>query len=912
MADTPPKQPGYNKTGRKIDQQAIPVRIATYYALFGFMWILFSDLVLKFFTPEIDTLQHLQTIKGWLFILATTALLFFLLRRRIGAVVHAEDALRKSEDLFRRYFEFGGVGMAVIAPDGKWLRVNGRLCEILGHGRGELLRTTWAEITHPEDLTADEQLFKRLLTGEIDGYSTDKRFIRSDGGTAYTNLSVACVRNADDSVAWVIAHLSDIAARKKAQSDLLRANRALTVLNQSHRAMIENNDETDFLEAVCQIIIASGYRFSWIGMTEHNHVKSVRPVACAGYEDGYLDSIRVTWDDSETGRGPTGTAIRTGNPAVMQNIHTDPAYAPWRTKAEEQGYKSSAALPLKQQGGDVFGVLNIYAQEEDSFDSAEIDLLNELAGIVAYGISSLRTERIRRETESAFRQSEEKYSRIFNATTEAIFIHDPATGAILDVNQRMLDMYGYSYDEALRLSIGDLSADNTAEAQQKAVALVRKSMEQGPQVFEWLAQKKNGEHFWVEVSLRAYDTGKASNVLAVVRDISERKQAEQEKQLLESQLFQAQKMESIGMLAGGIAHDFNNILAAIIGYTELAFHNIPDPATKSDLRQVLSASTRAKELIQQILTFSRKTDQTLKPLMMQPIVKEAIKMLRATIPASIDMHQHIAPDTGAVLADPARINQIVVNLATNAYQAMEERGGTLAIELAGETFNDAENAKFNVTLGPGSYARLSVKDTGCGIDRETLTKVFEPYFTTKGIGKGTGMGLAVVHGLAKSYHGEIVVESEIGRGTAFHVFLPTVTAAPLPEEAVAVTLPGGHESILLVDDEESLVKFEKRALEGLGYQVVPTTSSTEALEVFRAGPADFDLVITDMTMPRISGADLARELLTIRPDIPIILVTGYSAAVSKESARAIGIKAFLMKPLQLTALAHSVRKALDQ
>ncbi len=912
MADPSAKQPGGNKAGRKINQQAIPVRIATYYALFGFMWILFSDLVLQFFTADIDTLQHLQTAKGWLFILVTTALLYMLLRRRIGSIIQAENSLRQSEELFRRYFELGGVGMAVIAPDGKWLRVNDRLCEMLGHGREALLRTTLTAITHPEDLAADKQHFKRLLSGEIDGYSTDKRFIRSDGGTTYTNLSVACVRNADDSVAWVIAHLSDIASRKKAQADLLRANRALTVLNKCHRAMIENTDEADFLEAVCQIIVASGYRFAWIGMAEHDHEKSVRPVACAGYEDGYLDSIKVTWDDSETGRGPTGTAIRTGNPAVMRNIHTDPAYAPWRAKAEGQGYKSSAALPLRQQGGDVFGVLNIYAPEEDSFDPAEIDLLNELAGIVAYGIASLRSEQERREAESALKESEKKYSRIFNATTEAIFIHAPANGAILDVNQRMLAMYGYLYEEALRLSIGDLSADNTSEAQQKAVALVRKSMEEGPQVFEWLAKKKNGEHFWVEVSLRAYDTGKTSNVLAVVRDISERKQAEQEKQLLESKLFQAQKMESIGMLAGGIAHDFNNILAAIIGYTELSLHNVSEPATKSDLRQVLSASGRAKELIQQILTFSRKTDQTLKPLMMQPIVKEAIKMLRATIPVSIDIHQHITPDTGAVLADPAQINQIVVNLATNAYQAMEKKGGILVIELAGETFDDTDSAKFNVTLRPGSYVRLSVRDTGCGIDRKTLPKVFEPYFTTKGIGKGTGMGLAVVHGLVKSYQGEITVESEVGRGTAFHVFLPSVTAAPLPEEAVAVTLPSGHERILLVDDEDSLVKFEERALEGLGYQVFPTTSSTEALEMFRAGPENFDLVITDMTMPRMSGADLARELLAIRPDIPIILVTGYSTAISKESARAIGIKAFLMKPLQLTTLAHSVRKALDQ
>lgn len=391
----------------------------------------------------------------------------------------------------------------------------------------------------------------------------------------------------------------------------------------------------------------------------------------------------------------------------------------------------------------------------------------------------------------------------------------------------------------------------------------------------------------------------------------ERLREEEEKIRLEAQLRQAQKMEAIGTLAGGIAHDFNNILAAILGYTELAKQKmIPESEPDHCLAEVLKATYRAKDLVQQILAFSRKGEQEMKPLRIHCVVKEALKLLRATLPASIDMQQRIAPDCQAILADPTRIHQIILNLCTNASHAMEAKGGTLSVLLENTALGEEEALAQG--LAAGDYVLLVVSDTGEGMGKEVLDHIFEPYFTTKAQGKGAGMGLAIVHGLVTASGGRISVASTIGQGTTFRIFFPQVEARAgeeaLPE--IPVLSAKGSERIFVIDDEQAIVAMEKIALERLGYQVRLFADSEEALAVFRADPSAVDLVVTDQTMPHLSGMDLAKAFLAIRPDLPIILSTGYSSQASEEDAARAGISRFIMKPVNISQLAAAIRDLL--
>ncbi|MFA6499967.1 MAG: response regulator [Desulfurivibrionaceae bacterium] len=388
---------------------------------------------------------------------------------------------------------------------------------------------------------------------------------------------------------------------------------------------------------------------------------------------------------------------------------------------------------------------------------------------------------------------------------------------------------------------------------------------------------------------------------------------EEERRGLEAQLRQAQKMEAIGTLAGGIAHDFNNILAAILGYTELAKQKmIPESDPDHCLAEVLKATYRAKDLVQQILAFSRKGEQTMKPLRIQFVVKEALKLLRASIPSSIDVQQRIGADCGFVLADPTRIHQIILNLCTNASHAMEAKGGTLSVLLENTALEEEEAQAQG--LAAGDYVLLVVSDTGEGMGQEVLARIFEPYFTTKEQGKGAGMGLAIVHGLVKGAGGKISVASSIGQGTTFRIFFPQVrdsVGQDAPHQC-AVSSGRGNERIFVIDDEQAIVAMEKLALEQLGYQVQIFTDSEDALAVFRADPAACDLVVTDQTMPHLSGMDLAKAFLAIRPDLPIILSTGYSSQASEEDSLKLGIRRFIMKPMNIAELAAAIREILDQ
>ncbi len=391
-----------------------------------------------------------------------------------------------------------------------------------------------------------------------------------------------------------------------------------------------------------------------------------------------------------------------------------------------------------------------------------------------------------------------------------------------------------------------------------------------------------------------------------VRDITVQKK-------LEEQLRQTQKMEAMGTLAGGIAHDFNNILAPILGYSELALTRIsPNDPLAADLQQVNKAAGRAKDLVRQILAFSRLAPQEIKPFQPQLVVQEALKLLRASLPATIEIREEIPSDCGAILADPTQIHQIVMNLCTNAYHAMRKTGGVLGVRLEKTTIADNRQGP-SAELAPGNYVVIEVSDTGCGMDQKIIPHIFEPYFSTKAEGEGTGLGLSVVHGIVKSYQGHITVYSELGQGTRFSVYLPRIgeEAPSLTEAASSETIPTGTERVLVVDDEEMISKMLQLILESLGYQATCSCNSLEALALIEQDPKAFDLLITDMTMPNLTGFDLAQKALAIQADLPIILCTGFSELLNKEQAQAMGIRAYLMKPVSVQELGQTVRKVLD-
>ncbi|MBU0728565.1 MAG: transporter substrate-binding domain-containing protein [Proteobacteria bacterium] len=405
--------------------------------------------------------------------------------------------------------------------------------------------------------------------------------------------------------------------------------------------------------------------------------------------------------------------------------------------------------------------------------------------------------------------------------------------------------------------------------------------------------------------------GQLMGVLGIARDITERTRSEEDRKKMIAQLRQAQKMEAIGTLAGGIAHDFNNILAIIIGYTDLAKDDAPpDSKIVGDLEKVLEAGNRAKDLVKQILTFSRQAEIERIPTHLHPLINETVKMLRSSIPTSIAIQADIDATCGVVLADPTHVHQILMNLCTNANHAMEESGGILKIELKKVLFDEG-NRQMGLHITPGQYVELMVSDTGTGIGPDLIDKIFDPYFTTKQLGKGTGMGLAIIHGIIADYGGSITVESELGKGTTFHVYFPVVEQEELPFVEDGEEIPSGKERILFIDDEELLTELGQDMLERLGYNVTIRRSSLEALSTFQNNPDAFDAVITDQTMPGMTGADLARRMLQIRPNIPIILCTGYSTQIDAETAKSLGIKEFALKPLVKGTLAKLLRKVLD-
>ncbi|NTV01343.1 MAG: PAS domain S-box protein [Chlorobiaceae bacterium] len=893
----------------------------------------------------------------------------------------------------------------------------------------------FSSIIHPEDR---QVFFDAVLAGASDrAVTTPSRFrlLSRDGRTYWLESKSRAVDfDGNGTPLRIIGHVTDITERRPAEEQLKKLNRALLAISKGNQALLRASNEIELLNDICKIIVdVGGYRMACVGYAMDDPAKTVRTVAKAGSDEGYLEQANITWADTEQGNGPTGMSIRTGRHCVVHNMHSDQGFEPWKKEAIEHGYASALSCPLKN-GQRVFGALTIYASTHDAFDAEESELLSSLADNLAYGISMLQNRSARELAEEELRQSEDRYRRLFQNQHIVMLIIDPESGDIVDANPAAVGYYGWSHDqlrgmnineintlsiealkplmlEATRLNcnrfsfshrlasglhrdvevvsvpisiegrtllysiIADVTDQKLAEKQliegNKRMHYILATANAGIWEYEigsnttiwsgevwklygieqechgpafesllktvipedrdavrrssenavtngtdfsaiWRTKAADGTIRWIMskgTPFREAD-GTISRYLGIVVDITDKKQEEEKKQLLETQLRQAQRLETIGTLAGGIAHDFNNILTPILGYSEMGLLTFAGDDTGQEyFHEIMLAADRARNLVSQILAFSKAQEITPSVVSVPAVINEALKLLRPSIPASITIDKKIDPECGNILADPSQIHQVVVNLCTNAYQAMGDAPGTIRIALE-EVVPDEELLKSLPEPRADKYVQLSIADTGIGMDKATMDRIFEPFFTTKSPQKGTGLGLSVVHGIISGYNGMISVNSTPAQGTAFRIYLPVIDGHAEQDESEP-PLATGNASIMFVDDEPASTRMISIMLTKLGFSIRAFNSPREALDCFRRDPSGFDLVITDLTMPVMNGVDLAAEIHDTKPDLPIILMTGYGRNLENiRCANWHGIRRFLKKPVKMGELSSIINEVI--
>ena len=714
-------------------------------------------------------------------------------------------------------------------------------------------------------------------------------------------------------------------------AELLRANDQLGCeIEQRKRA-----EETLHWQKECLLAVHETY----LGLANRLDLKELlktileRAASLAGTEHGFILLLDPDQDEMEMrvglgvhsnvmgyrfkhDQGVAGMVWQSGEPLIVSD------YGTWAHRLPMKALDSLSCvlgIPLKS-GGKVVGVIGLSQLEDGKgFSEEDVFLLSHLAELATIALDNaklyddLRRELDeRRQAEESLRASEAQKKAILDGSVDRIRLVD-RDFRILWANKTTTRELGLTPEEITGRLCYEVNAGMNAPCPNCPANAALESGEIERSVVHRLnAPGTTGETYWEHHAVPIKnESGDIVHVIQIARDITERKIAEVERGKLERQLVQAQKMESIGTLAGGIAHDFNNILSAIIGYTELAIEDIArDNPGQSHLKEVFKAGRRAKDLVKQILTFSRQSERERGPVDVSVLVKETLRLIRSTLPASIEIRQSI-DSSSAILADPTEIHQVMMNLCTNAHQAMGEEGGILEISLSEVTL-DCDPVSETLKLEPGRYIRLSVADNGCGMDDWVVERIFDLYFTTKPKGDGTGLGLSVVHGIVNSLGGAISAYSEKKKGSSFHVYLPALGKEKTVEIRLPEEIPKGNGRILFVDDEAPIMNLGRQMLERLGYEVDARSSSVEALELFRTKPDSFDLVMTDMAMPNMTGIHLAKELRDIRPDIPVILCTGFSGNITEENAKAKGIRAVVMKPILKSEMAAAIRNVLDQ
>ncbi len=770
----------------------------------------------------------------------------------------AEEALRLSEEKFAVSFANNAAGIAITRlEDGLFLEVNDTWVALNGYSREEVIGR-YARTMHIWPTTEASTRFVQALQekGSLRGW--EQEFLKKSGEVFVAQLSAQILTLRGEKV--ILSTLVDITDRK-------RAEEALRISEEHYRSLFDN--------------MLNGYAYCKM-IFDANRPKDFT----------YLD-VNAAFESLTGLRNVTGKNVSEVIPGIRQS---DPELFEIYGRVAATGTPERFETYVEALG--MWFSVSVYSPQEEYF-VAVFDVITE-----------------RKRAEEALRRSHDELEQRVLERTEALRrqadLLELAYNAIIvrDLSSRVTfwnagaeEIYGFTRDEALgQVTHRLLQTRFPVPFEEHVAALTTMGRWEG----ELSHTTKDGRQIAV-LSRQALQRNEAGHPVAIIEinlDMTEQRR-------MEAHLRQAQKMEALGTLSGGIAHDFNNMLSAIIGFTDLlSGHAATGSRDERHLKRIMEASMRGRELVKQMLLFSRKSDEEKKPIRLSSIVRESVKLLRASTPSSITIKVDVASESGFILADPVQIQQILMNLCTNAAHAMREKGGTLDITL--DDFSIAPSAGNGVDIEPGSYMRLVVRDTGAGIPKAIIDRVFDPFFTTKKPGEGTGLGLSVVHGIVTQSKGYITAESEVDAGSTFTVYFRKTADEPSAVAASEQAIPTGSERILFVDDEEALVEMGEEILAGLGYEVTSRTSSREALGLLKEDPSRFDLVITDVTMPDMTGLELAGEVLALKPDMPIIMCTGFSHLVDADKATAAGIRAFLMKPLTKKEIAKTIRDVLDR
>ena len=759
-----------------------------------------------------------------------------------------QGALKDSEEHYRSLFDNLPVGLYRSTPDGQTLDANPMLVKMFKYPGRDAFLLQRAEQLYVEP--KDRDLFKKMVESQAGAYCSEFQMRCFDGAAIWVENQAKAHRDNEGRVLYYEGSIRDITERKLAQEALqLSEERFRTAFENASVGMCLVGLDGIFLEVNAALASMIGYApAEMVGKSVSAFTHPDDLALRLQFVNGLTSGKLANGQQERRFLHRNGSVVWT---LIWSNLQKDPKDRP----------------------------LHFISLVQDITERKKAEEELQLARFC-----------IDHAAVAIFRVADE--------------------GKIMDVNEHACRSLGYRRQELLGMTIFDIDPSFSPEIW---VEHRRKLAAERVRVIQAQHRRKDGTCFPIEITANYFEQDGKGFTFSFATDISSRIDAEQDREKLEAQLRQAQKMEAIGTLAGGIAHDFNNILSVIIGTANLLeFSDGLAQADRSGLQQILTAADRARQLVKQILTFSRRGEQQRLLVNLKPVVKETFNFLKATLPSSIEVRQSIHADVGAILADPTQMQQVLMNLCTNAAHAMEsQETGVLEIGME-KAWIPPEQARFEPDVEPGEFVKLTVADTGPGIESWVRERMFEPYFTTKRTGKGTGLGLSVVHGIVKAHGGFITVYSEAGKGTHFHVFLPVAEGDGKTAALKDTRLPRGSETILVVDDEKALTDMAQLLLEHLGYRVETRTSPLEAIEAFRANPGKYHGVITDMTMPQMNGLNLSKKLLEIRADLPILLCTGFSDAANEEKARAVGIREFAFKPLALSDFAKTLRKMLDE
>jgi PAS domain S-box-containing protein len=773
---------------------------------------------------------------------------------------------------------------------------SGSITQVLGYDLSEMQGgiKQWSSLIHPGDsVQAIAILEEKERTRQP--YDVEYRFRHKAGH--YLWFHDHGLFHDDGSVIRMLGMMRDITAQKIAQNELLRLNRAMKTISECNEVLVRASDEQILLHKICRLIVdTGGYRMAWVGTAEHDDEKTVVPVAHAGFDDGYLAEAGISWADTERGRGPTGSAIRTGQPCAIQNIMKEPLFGPWRDAASKRGYVSVLGLPLKFEH-QTFGALTIYSADADSFDKEEVRLLLELANDLAYGMASFRT---RNEHFHALDKLKEQ-AALLDISTDAIVVID-LEGIIVYWNKGAECLYQWTSGEAVGKSFIELlHSDSIKQVLQATDATLTEGLWSG----ELEQVKKNNSLCTVESrwTVVREENGEPKSIFISSTDITAKKR-------LESQYLRIQRMEGIGTLAGGIAHDLNNVLAPILLSLEIFKKKFTDSQSQQMLSIVEASARRGAEMVKQVLTFARGIDGERITVQSTHLIKEMEKIMRETFPRDIMIKSEVPKNLWTLTGDPTQLHQVLLNLCVNARDAMPN-GGALTIGAANIVL-DENFVRMQPESHIGRYVIIKVTDNGTGIPQNIIAKIFEPFFTTKEVGKGTGFGLSTVHSIVKSHGGFVNVYSEIGKGTSFRVYLPAQeeSSTNVQEEEQTEIPDGNGETILVVDDEVSIREVTRDTLESRGYKVLTANDGTEALTICSQHTGEIALCLTDIMMPYMDGPSTIRALHKLKPSLKIIAASGLATHAVLESDEDGYVDAFLQKPFTAEKLLFVIHEVL--